>query len=103
MQNRRVRKQGRSDVAAQSVRQSIGLNLPKLTQGAKVMNKLATFRRKIGFREPIYQGLMRCYEKLDRRTEAIGAYRRLRQTLSLTLGLHPSASTEKLYQSLRAG
>jgi ATP/maltotriose-dependent transcriptional regulator MalT/DNA-binding SARP family transcriptional activator len=53
--------------------------------------------------EPFYQGLMRCYEKLDRRTEAIGAYRRLRQTLSVTLGLHPSASSEKLYQSLRAG
>jgi len=35
--------------------------------------------------------LMRCHEKLDRRTEAIGAYRRLRQTLSVTLGLHPSA------------
>ncbi len=53
--------------------------------------------------EPFYQGLMRCYEKLDRRTEAIGAYRRLRQTLSVMLGLHPSASTEKLYHSLRAG
>jgi LuxR family maltose regulon positive regulatory protein len=52
--------------------------------------------------EQFYQGLMRCYEKLDRRTEAIGAYRRLRQTLSVTLGLQPTASTEKLYQTLRA-
>jgi LuxR family transcriptional regulator, maltose regulon positive regulatory protein len=51
--------------------------------------------------ESFYQGLMRCYEKLDRRTEGIAAYRRLKQTLSVTLGLPPSASTEKLYQSLR--
>lgn len=52
--------------------------------------------------EAFYQGLMRCYAALDRRTEAIATYRRLRQTLSVTLGLRPSACTEKLYQSLRA-
>ena len=51
--------------------------------------------------EPFYQGLMRCYEKLDRRTEAISAYRRLKQILSVTLGLAPSAATERLYQGLR--
>lgn len=51
--------------------------------------------------EPFYQGLMRCYGRLDRRTEAIAAYRRLKQILSVTLGLAPSAATEKLYQSLR--
>lgn len=51
--------------------------------------------------ESFYQGLMRCYERLDRHTEGIAAYRRLKQTLSVTLGLPPSASTEKLYQSLR--
>jgi ATP/maltotriose-dependent transcriptional regulator MalT/DNA-binding SARP family transcriptional activator len=52
--------------------------------------------------EPFYQGLMRCYEALDRRSEAVAAYRRLKHTLSVTLGLAPSASSEKLYQSLRA-
>ena len=52
--------------------------------------------------EPFYQGLMRCYDKLDRRTEAIAAYRRLKQTLSITLGIKPSAATERLYESLRA-
>jgi DNA-binding SARP family transcriptional activator len=51
--------------------------------------------------EPFYQGLMRCYAGLDRRTEAISAYRRLKQILSITLGLAPSAATEKLYHSLR--
>jgi ATP/maltotriose-dependent transcriptional regulator MalT/DNA-binding SARP family transcriptional activator len=52
--------------------------------------------------EAFYQGLMRCYSNLDRRTEAIGAYRRLKHTLSVTLGLPPSGTTERLYQSLRA-
>jgi DNA-binding SARP family transcriptional activator len=53
--------------------------------------------------ESFHQGLMRCYDKLDRRTEAIAAYRRLKQTLSVTLGLPPSSHTEKLYQSIREG
>lgn len=51
--------------------------------------------------EPFYQGLMRCYHRLDRMPEAVSAYRRLKQTLSVTLSLPPSAATEKLYQSLR--
>ncbi|WP_076999946.1 BTAD domain-containing putative transcriptional regulator [Variovorax sp. KK3] len=51
--------------------------------------------------EPFYQGLMRCYHRLDRLPEAVSAYRRLKQTLSVTLSLPPSAGTEKLYRSLR--
>ena len=52
--------------------------------------------------ETFYQGLMRCYDQLQRRTEAVSTYRRLRQVLSVTLGVAPSAVTEQLYQSLRA-
>ena len=51
--------------------------------------------------EPFYQGLMRCYHRLDRLPEALSAYRRLKQILSVTLSLQPSAGTEKLYQLLR--
>ena len=51
--------------------------------------------------EPFYQGLMRCYERLNRRTEAISAYRRLRETLSITLGLKPSSATQRLFETLR--
>lgn len=51
--------------------------------------------------ESFYQGLMRCYQHLGRRSEAIGAYQRLRQILSITLGLAPSAASERLYQALR--
>jgi DNA-binding SARP family transcriptional activator len=51
--------------------------------------------------EQFYQGLMRCYASLDRKSEAVAAYRRLKQILSVSLSLKPSPSTEKLYQSLR--
>lgn len=53
--------------------------------------------------EPFYQGLMRCYHRLDRLPEAVSAYRRCKQVLSVTLSLPPSVGTEKLYRSLRLG
>lgn len=53
--------------------------------------------------EPFYQGLMRCYHRLDRLPEAVSAYRRLKQTLSVILSLPPSDGTEKLYRTLRLG
>ena len=51
--------------------------------------------------EPFYQGLMRCYDHLDRRSEAASTYRRLRQTLSLTLGVQPSAESQRLFATLK--
>jgi DNA-binding SARP family transcriptional activator len=51
--------------------------------------------------EQFYQGLMRCYARLDRKSEAIAAYHRLKQILSVSLALKPSPTTEKLYQALR--
>jgi DNA-binding SARP family transcriptional activator len=51
--------------------------------------------------EPFYQGLMRCYARLDRRAEAAAAYRRLKQILSVTWASRPprppSASTARLH------
>lgn len=54
-----------------------------------------------GLVEPFYQGLMRCYDGLNRRTEAVSAYRRLREVLSVTLGIPPSAATQRLFEALR--
>jgi LuxR family transcriptional regulator, maltose regulon positive regulatory protein len=51
--------------------------------------------------EPFYQGLMRCYDKLNRRMEAVSAYRRLRETLSITLGVPPSSASQRLFETLR--
>lgn len=46
---------------------------------------------------------MRCYDRLDRRMEAVSAYRRLRETLSITLGVQPSTATQRLFDSMRGG
>ena len=51
--------------------------------------------------ESFYQGLMRCYQRLGRRSEGISSYLRLRQVLSVTLGLAPSPASERLYEELR--
>jgi len=53
--------------------------------------------------EAFHQGLMRCYRALGRPTEAIAAYRRLRQTLSVVLGVAPSAESEHLYRDTLSG
>ena len=52
--------------------------------------------------EPLYQGLMRCYRVLDRRAEAMNAYRRLRRLLSVVLGMAPSEATQALARTLQA-
>ena len=51
--------------------------------------------------EQFYQGLMRCYTALERRSEALSAYQRLKRMLSISLGVAPSAQTERLYQTLK--
>ncbi len=50
--------------------------------------------------EVFHQGLMRCYERLGRHTEAISVYRRLRQTLSVVLGVSPSSESQELYRKI---
>ena len=51
--------------------------------------------------EQFYQGLMRCYAALGRHAEAINAYRRLRQLLSVVLGIGPSDSSQALARALQ--
>jgi two-component SAPR family response regulator len=53
--------------------------------------------------EELYRGLMRCYDELGQRAEAMNAYRRLRQTLSITLGIAPGAATEELAKRVQQG
>jgi DNA-binding SARP family transcriptional activator len=50
--------------------------------------------------EDFYRALMLCYQKLDRRTEAIAAFRRCQRTLSNTLHIEPSAKTQSIYKAL---
>ena len=43
---------------------------------------------------------MRCYRSAGRLTEAVSAYRRLRHTLSVVLGVAPSAQSETMYREI---
>jgi len=51
--------------------------------------------------EAFHLGLMRCYRALGRPAEAMTTYRRLRQTLSVVLGIVPSPAAEALARELR--
>jgi pentatricopeptide repeat protein len=50
--------------------------------------------------ESFYQGLMRCYAARGLRAEALSVYRRMRQQLSVVLGMPPSSSSEALVRDL---
>jgi DNA-binding SARP family transcriptional activator len=50
--------------------------------------------------EAFHRGLMRCYRRCGRRTEAVSVYRRLRQTLSAVLGVSPSPESDALHQAI---
>jgi ATP/maltotriose-dependent transcriptional regulator MalT len=50
--------------------------------------------------EPFYRGLMRCLAATGDQAEALNAYRRCRELLSVVLGLKPSAETEALYRRI---
>jgi LuxR family transcriptional regulator, maltose regulon positive regulatory protein len=52
--------------------------------------------------ESFYQGLIRAQAQLGQRADALSTYRRMRQVLSVVLGIQPSADSEALYRSLSA-
>jgi ATP/maltotriose-dependent transcriptional regulator MalT/DNA-binding SARP family transcriptional activator len=53
------------------------------------------------FVEEFYQRLMICYQRTNRRSEALAVYERCRQVLDAALGIPPSDRTETILQSLR--
>lgn len=52
--------------------------------------------------EEFYQGVMRCHAAMGRHAEGMAAYRRLRETLSVVLGVGPSAKSEQLMHLMRS-
>jgi LuxR family transcriptional regulator, maltose regulon positive regulatory protein len=52
--------------------------------------------------EEFYQGLMRCYHQSGRDAEAAAVFGRLRQRLSVTLGLAPSPASAALFGQIRS-
>jgi DNA-binding SARP family transcriptional activator len=53
--------------------------------------------------EPLYRGLMRSLAGRGDHAEALSAFRRCRELLSIVLGLKPAADTERLYREIAAG
>jgi DNA-binding SARP family transcriptional activator len=53
--------------------------------------------------EGCYRGLMRCHARRGQIAEVASVYRRLRQTLSVILGIEPSAETERLRRRIIEG
>jgi len=51
--------------------------------------------------EEFYQGLMRCYLAVDRPAAGIAIFRRLRQSLSISLGIVPSQESHELLKLLQ--
>jgi len=51
--------------------------------------------------EEFYQGLIRCHIERGRHADAMTVYRRLRQMLSVTLGITPSRESEALFRSVQ--
>jgi DNA-binding SARP family transcriptional activator len=83
---------------------ALGAETARLEQAGKFALAIECYLRGIDADpviEPFYQGLMRCYARDGRRSEAVATYRRLRHILSVTLALKPSVATERLYQELR--
>lgn len=50
--------------------------------------------------EEFYSGLMICYHRLGRKTNALAVYNRYKKTLSSLPGIEPSAKIEALYRNL---
>jgi DNA-binding SARP family transcriptional activator len=53
--------------------------------------------------ETFYQGLMRCLAAAGRQAEGAAVFRQLRQTLSVVLGIPPSARSRHLASILLGG
>lgn len=73
-------------------------------QGDQIDAAINLYRRGIEadeLAEDFYRGLMRCYRAREERAEALTVYRRLKQILSVTLGIGPSPATEQLASELR--
>ena len=53
--------------------------------------------------EPLYRGLLRCHLARGESAEALRAYRRCREILSIVLGLRPTPETDALRQQIPVG
>jgi LuxR family maltose regulon positive regulatory protein len=86
--------------------QGLSVSAQWLEQTHQYDAAIALYRRGVeadDLEEQFYRGLMRCHGKTGRRAEAMNVYRRLRQTLSITLGIAPGPTTEELANQVQQG
>jgi DNA-binding SARP family transcriptional activator len=75
----------------------------KLERASDHPNAIEVYRRALeadNLAESLYRGLMRALAATGDRAEAMNAFRRCRELLSIVLGVKPSAETERLYQAI---
>jgi DNA-binding SARP family transcriptional activator len=78
----------------------------KLEQAQEWQTALACYQRALladDLAEQFYQGAIRCHAAMGQVAEGMSAFRRLKQTLSVVLGVAPSAATLALAAKLRDG
>ena len=75
-------------------------------EGAQLLDEAANLYRRAleqdALAETFYRGLIRCLKARGHVAEALDAYRRCRDILSVTLGVEPSAETQALYRGLKS-
>ena len=94
----------RDRLQSRVLRVTLGLG-QRLEQEGRYETAVALYRRALeqdNLAEELYRRLMRCHAKLGQRAEAMAAYRRCRELLSIVLSIQPSAETEKIFHSLGA-
>ncbi len=77
-----------------------------LEQGSDWLAAIDLYRRGLevdNLAEPFYRGLMRSLAATGDSVEALNAFRRCRELLSLVLGMKPSPETERLHREIVAG
>lgn len=72
---------------------------------AHCLNEAADLYRRALEQDPLaeefHRGLMRCLEREGQLAEALDAYRRCRDIISVTLGVPPSVETQALYRTIK--
>ena len=75
----------------------------KLERAGDFASAVDVYRRALetdNLAESLYRGLMRALAATGDRAEAMNAFRRCRELLSIVLGVKPSAETDRLYQEI---
>jgi DNA-binding SARP family transcriptional activator len=75
----------------------------KLERAGAFASAVDVYRRALeadNLAESLYRGLMRALAASGDRAEAMNAFRRCRELLSIVLGVKPSAETDRLYQDI---